>query len=191
MSLRPHKGERVPTLDGGPTRGGMDLQVNPVLLANPLHRPWRKKFGFGTDSQPRERAAISGKPTIKCARAHTRRICQFIFVCWFHIYKGTNFLAARNIWIISLYSVKFFHIHSVSFNAPWKGCNFAVQLRQRSLSAERKLAISPCNELRSKTALREQAAPRQIWKLALICTRLALSLYCQSGWHTRQSQSSH
>ena len=98
---------------------------------------------------------------------------------------------ARNIWIISLYSVKFFHIHSVSFNAPWKGCNFAVQLRQRSLSAERKLAISPCNELRSKTALRGQAAPRQIWKLALICTRLALSLYRQSGWHTRQSQSSH
>ena len=36
---------------------------------------------------------------------------------------------ARNIWIISLYSVKFFHFHSVSFNAPWKGCNFVSSIR--------------------------------------------------------------
>ena len=43
-------------------------------------------------------------------------------------------------------------------------------------SEHRKQGPFPMHELKLNNPLREQAAPRQIWKLALICTRLALSL---------------
>ena len=60
-------------------------------MAYPLHCSRRKKFGFGTDSQPRERAAISGKPTIKGCVTHSGSFCQLVFVCAFHTANLRNF----------------------------------------------------------------------------------------------------
>ena len=84
MSLRPHKGERVPTLDGGPTRGGMDLQVNSILLANPFHRPWRQHLRVAFHTKASKSASVLAEPSLKRAVTDTSRVCKFVFVCAFH-----------------------------------------------------------------------------------------------------------
>ena len=83
---------------------------------------------------------------------------------------------ARNIWIISLYSVKFFHIHSVSFNAPWKGCNFVLDLEIHHESAH---ARENSNELDSPLAKSQT------------CTVNPDDTRDNRNRHTRQMQSSN
>ena len=132
MSLRPHKGERVPTLDGGPTRGGMDLQVNSILLANPFHRPWRQHLRVAFHTKASKSASVFAKPSLKRAVTDTSRVCKFVFVCAFHgiflftkvrkiieICKGNREKNQNNFTVSG-------HIWSKVFNALFNCRTFAV-----------------------------------------------------------------
>ena len=76
----PTKGRESPTLDGGPTRGGMDLQVNPVLLANPFHRPWRQELLTRTGTQCSQFVPVLAQPPLERPHAHPGSIGQLVFI---------------------------------------------------------------------------------------------------------------
>ena len=87
----PTKGGESPTLDGGPTRGGMDLQVNSVLLANPFHRPWRQHLASSLHTKTCKFTTVLIEPTAEGICAHSSRFCQFVFIHRFHAVKLLNF----------------------------------------------------------------------------------------------------
>ena len=59
-------------------------EINPILPANPFHRPWRQNLCGCIHSETCQSIAVAGKPSTESSATHPSSLSKFIFIYTFH-----------------------------------------------------------------------------------------------------------